>query len=193
MNRLLILAASLSLAACAAQSASPSHPIAPGEPPVATPPADDSAKPSDRVEDQADPPAPPAPSSDQVHVKAGGIPGGTPHIWGSRTIELRKVGSGWEVRLHDAESFQGVGMEPHQMPPTRHTCTTWERLPDDVAARAKVASLAAGTENPITAEDSVGVLLPWFTASAGPAPKRDPKQVTDVEWAHYFGRPTAGC
>lgn len=64
---------------------------------------------------------------------AGGL-GGTPHIWGTRSYELRRVGSGasgvvLELRIHDETHFQGVGMRPDQMPPAHHVCSPWEPLP----------------------------------------------------------------
>jgi hypothetical protein len=67
----------------------------------------------------------------------GGWPGSNTHRWGTRFLELRRDGDQTRVRLHDEIHFQGVGMQPHQMPPTRHSCSRWEPVPETIEIPAE--------------------------------------------------------
>ena len=114
------------------------------------------------------PPAPapavaPASTADVERIRAGGWPGSNTHRWGSRFFELRTAGAGVELRIHDEIDFQGSGMTPEQMPPTRHECTAWEPLPPGTARTA----------------DAIRAQLE-ATANGASA-------------AEYYGRPLAPC
>jgi hypothetical protein len=178
MSRLLILTTlSLSLVACGAQSATPQSPTPPSAPPVA---------------DEEFPGAGPRPAENEVRLDAGGIPGGNAHTWGPRTIDVRKVDGGWVARLHDAVSFQGSGMQPSEMEPTRHGCTAWERVPDDVAAQAKLDTLPLGGKHAIK-NAAADVLDAWYQKTAPPPPEPDPMRPTNLGIGDYFGRVQSGC
>lgn len=69
-------------------------------------------------------------------------PGSNTHRFGTRTYEASVTEAGWFVRGHDEVHFQGVGMEPSDMPSPDHGCTAWVAAPPAMAAQ-----LVAGTRS----------------------------------------------
>ncbi|MCW5808274.1 MAG: hypothetical protein KIT31_38350 [Deltaproteobacteria bacterium] len=122
--------------------------------------------------------APPA----LIRLAVGGLPGGTPHMWGSRSFELRRSTRGVEVRIHDQHQFQGYGMKPHEMPPTRHVCSRWELLPPDVM-------LAPPARDRTCADDAATctAIEGWLKSTAPDRPASDPIPSTT------FGRRQVTC
>ncbi|MDX2094156.1 MAG: hypothetical protein SFX73_40370 [Kofleriaceae bacterium] len=150
-----VLALSLLATACASRATPP--PAAPRAEPTATPTA-----------------SPPQPEI--TRIAAGAAPGSNTHQWGSRFFELRGDTAARQVRIHDAVDFQGSGMQPSDMPPTRHTCTPWETLPADTA---------------VTAEANGA----WFRATqpAPPAAPPDPKREAVGMDSFTYGRGILEC
>jgi len=114
---------------------------------------------------------------------AGGI-GGTPHIWGTRSYELRRVPSGasgivLELRIHDETHFQGVGMTPDQMPPPSHACSAWEALPATILVPPSATSCE-------TAKAECAAIDAHLRSTARPA---DPVAMQES----MFGRSRASC
>lgn len=105
-------------------------------------------------------------------LDAGGWPGSNTHRWGARAFEIRDGATGREVRIHDAIDFQGVGMQPSDMGPTRHVCTPWEALP---------ATLAVPTAEAIRA---------FYDSTARPR-ANDPHAVHQPSYS--FTRPSVSC
>jgi hypothetical protein len=147
-----LLALSLFVTACASSATPP--PAAPRAEPTPQPPA---------------PPAGPA----ITRIDGGGWPGSNTHEWGSRHYELRGEAAAREVRIHDAIDFQGVGMQPGDMAPTRHSCTPWEPLPADTEATA--AAIQA-----------------WYRATQPPPPPADKRAPAGMETFTY-GRGLMAC
>jgi hypothetical protein len=134
-----------------------------------------------------------------VRIHAGAWPRSNSHLWGSRLYELRHEDGKAQVRLHDEISFQGVGMKPEQMPPTRHTCTPWESLPQEVAVRAnETAAAHRGGFDALVCEEHAATctaLRAWFESTAKPvADTSDPGRISDVESLQMsYGRTSGDC
>lgn len=81
-------------------------------------------------------------------------PGSNTHQWGTRFLEIRGEDKQTELRLHDEVSFQGSGMQPHEMPPTRHTCSHWEPAPAtlEIPAHVRSAKDCSGAAKPVCDE-----------------------------------------
>lgn len=154
-----LIALSLFVTACAS-SATP-RPATPRAEPTGTP--------------TAQPPAPPA-GPPITRISAGGWPGSNTHEWGSRHFEVRGEASAREVRIHDAIDFQGSGMQPQDMGPTRHNCTPWEPLPADTASTAE------------------GIQA-WYRATQPPPPPgpSEPHRVAASMDTFTFGRGLMEC
>ena len=124
----IVLAASLFVGGCTKQS-SPA-PRTPGDPPIAK------VKPSTA---KVEPPI--------SRLQLGGWPGSNTHQWGARLVDLQIRDDGTKrVRIHDEIEFQGSGMRPEDMGPTRHACTRWEVLPDSIEVPASLPRMSKCTE-----------------------------------------------
>lgn len=127
-------------------------------------------------------PAPPAPPPPTIHrLDAGGWPGSNTHQWGSRHYELRTEAGQLEVRIHDEIDFQGVGMQPQDMPPTNHRCTPWEPAPAPIALPTTPPTrghISCGAESALCA-----AIESHFKST----------QKAGDDWNHTFGRGGAEC
>ena len=114
--------------------------------------------------------APPAPAI--TRIDAGESPGSNAHRWGFRSFELRTTVAGSELRIHDAWSFQGSGMQPHQMPQVNHQCSPWEPVP-----AAVVAAVPAGARSCVEPVGACAPLSRWLaeTTPAAPATGAPPR------------------
>jgi hypothetical protein len=153
--------------------------------PRATAPAQPTPQPT-----QPAPPTPPVASRSQapdiLRIDAGGWPNSDTHRWGTRAYELRPTSSGFQFRIHDAISFQGVGMQPKDMPPTRHTCTSWEAMPSTIVIPTGTRSC---TDEPATCQ----AIEAWLRATAVPRKSPDgPDALTD-EPSTTFERGGRSC
>lgn len=183
MRPLLALLATVALG-CAAAAPPPEAPAPPGP----TPPTPTVAQPG--------PSSPPAPAaSDVTRLHAGEWPGSNTHMFGARYYELRRVGGAVQLRLHDEIRFQGVGMTPAQMPPTRHACTAWEPLPQNLTPGLSLAERPAGDAQPCERQGGTcGALKSWLTSTAKPAaPPPPPGQLSPASADDSYGRPSGSC
>jgi hypothetical protein len=162
MKTKLLTVAALALSACASTTSTTPPPAAP--PPVAQP-APEKKKADDGI----------------IRIAAGGLPHSTPHMWGMRYFELRRSTRGVELRLHEESEFQGSGMQPHQMPPTRHACTRWELMPPDV-----MVTPPAGARSCSDAADACKTIEAYLRSTA---PAREAVGMPDT----MFGRGHAAC
>jgi hypothetical protein len=161
-----ILVAAL-IAACAPSKSQPT--LSKPTPPVAT-----------------RPPPPPA----IVTIRAGGAPGSNTHRWGSRVYELRAAATGGlEFRLHDAIDFQGVNMQPKDMPPTQHSCTSWESVPPNVLSTLPATGRVCRDLGTICSD-----LESWLRSTRRPvagSPAGVPAEALGPDTT--FGRGMTGC
>ena len=99
--------------------------------------------------------------------------------------------SNTKIRIHDEIDFQGSGMSPGEMGPTRHTCTGWEVLPDTITIPASMipASDCSGDAKAVCDEIRI-----WLNATqpALPATSTDPKRATPKAGTTY-GRSVVAC
>lgn len=143
--------------------------------------------------DRASPPEPVA-APLITRLAFGGWPGSNTHQWGTRYLELRASGDRdptTMIRIHDEIDFQGSGMSPSDMGPTRHVCTRWELLPAAITIPASMTprSNCSGDAKAVCDE-----IRTWFNATqpALPATSPDPKHATPPAGTTY-GRSLVGC
>lgn len=145
-------ALALALSACAARAPQPAAPAGP----PATVPAPIAARPAPAI----------------TRIDAGESPGSNSHRWGVRSFEIRTTAAGSELRIHDAWSFQGSGMQPHQMPQVNHQCSPWEPVP-----AAVVAAVPPGARSCVEPVGACASLTRWLaeTTPAAPATGAPPR------------------
>src|SRR5688572_26871858 len=125
-------------------------------------------------------PAPP-PVQPLIQIRAGGWPGSNTHRWGIRLFEVRGEPGRRELRIHDAIDFQGVGMQPADMPPTRHACTAWEPLPASIDVPAGMKSCGDSTA-------TCDAIWAWLRSTAPPPPPAPGPGTVHVGADPSFGR-----
>jgi hypothetical protein len=170
----IVVAASLFVGGCTKPSST--APRTPAQPPATEPPL---AKPPNA---KVEPPI--------ARLRLGGWPSSNTHQWGMRFIDLQIRDDGTtRVRIHDEISFQGSGMQPEDMPPTRHACTRWEVLPDSIEVPASLPPMSACADQPLCKR-----LESWFVATQPPPPQAPSgTTVTSSPGSSAYGRSIGGC